>query len=69
MKSLIEQLESVQKAIESAEKNQEYEWETKSSRRKHRKADLAVLYKREERLLALIAREERGSIIQGVPSR
>ncbi|SMF80753.1 hypothetical protein [Pseudobacteriovorax antillogorgiicola] len=67
MKSYREQLEAVEKAIEAAEKNQEFEIEVGGNRRRHKKANLADLYKRETFLRRMVAREGGRDIILGVP--
>ncbi len=67
IKSYREQLEAVQKAIEAAQTNQEFELEVAGNRRKHRKANLKDLYQREAFLIRMIQREEGGDVILGVP--
>lgn len=70
-KTTAQQLDQVQAAIESIELGgQAYEFKGRTMTR----ADLATLYKREERLKALLAREGRGgtggpTVTYGVPCR
>lgn len=60
MTTYAEQLAEVRTAISAVMSGQEYEIDTGSGRRKLRRADLAQLEAREQRLIPLAAQEARG---------
>lgn len=69
-KTLNEQLDSVQEAIEVIETTgQSYTIQTAGGSRTMTSADLSTLYQREEKLKSDIAKEKRGGVSIGYVSR